>query len=103
MTNNLYYLQPRFDSRKSFYGKAKVEEKVWDSSTDINLYSYNTLVATVTEYKSTINHGETYLLPKVYGTYSMTTLRHIKEFLRQYGFPAKSKKQIEKEYLVPKF
>ena len=37
---------------------------------------------------------------EVYGTYSATTLRHIKEFLKQNGFKADSKSQIEKDYLI---
>ena len=32
-------------------------------------------------------------------TYSPTTLRHIKEFLLQYGFKAENKKQIENDYM----
>lgn len=82
----MYSLQPRYDGRKSFYNKAQVE--VDDTNPRIKkLYSYNTLVAE-------IRFGK----PKVFGTYSQTTLRHIKEFLRQEGFKADSKKQILKDY-----
>ena len=74
-------LEPRYDSRKSFYGKAKVE--------DDKLYSYNTLVAEIKDGK-----------PVVYGLYSQTTARHIKEWLRQNGFKAESSKQIMNDYGV---
>lgn len=85
------YLQPIYDSRKSFYNKAIVVE-------DANgkyLKSYETVVARITDK----NHG--YSIPayaEVLGTYSQTTLRHIKEFLKQNGFKAESKAQIERDY-----
>jgi hypothetical protein len=78
-----YELQTEHDSRKSFYGKARVEETNGKSV----LYSYNTKVAQ-------IENGK----PIVYGTYSQTTLRHIQEFLLQKGFKAESAKQIMKDY-----
>lgn len=80
-----YELQTQNDSRISFYGKATVivegEKK--------QLRSYSTIVAE-------INKGE----PSVFGTYSNTTLRHIKEFLKQNNFKAESKKQIEEDYII---
>jgi hypothetical protein len=78
-----FELMPKYDSRKSFYGKANVEI---DNGVK-KLYSYDTLVAEIKKGK-----------PIVYGTYSATTLRHIKEFLRQNGFEASSKSQILKDY-----
>ena len=73
----------RYDSRKSFYGKARVV-----SMPDrIALISYNTKVAEIKDNKAV-----------VFGTYSMTTLRHIKEFLLQNGFKADSSAQILKDY-----
>lgn len=77
-------LTPQFDSRASFYGKARIE---FDGLTT-NLISYETKVATVL-------NGEV----EVFGTYSSTTLRHIKEFLLQRGFKAETKAQIEKDYI----
>lgn len=53
------------------------------------LYSYNIKVAEIKDGK-----------PIVYGTYSTTTLRHIKEFLKQEGYKAETKEQIEKDYGV---
>lgn len=81
----IYDLTPQYDSRKSFYSKAKVD--TGDKGDKNRLYSYNTLVAE-------IKNGK----PVVYGTYSATTLRHIKDWLRQNGFKADSSKQIMADY-----
>lgn len=82
----IYDLKPRHDSRQSFYGKAIVD--TGDKGDKNKLYSYGTLVAEIKDGK-----------PVVYGTYSATTLRHIKEWLQQLGFKAISKAQIEKDYM----
>jgi hypothetical protein len=80
-------LEARNDARKSFYGKAtvRIEKGV------TILKSYNTDVAFIKNGKATIN-----------GTYSQTTLRHIKEFLIQNGFKAENQLQIEMDYLRKK-
>lgn len=87
-------LEAVYDSRKSFYGKAKVITEMWEDGVihTIKLQSYRTIVAKidVTEADRTAT---------VFGTYSATTLRHIKEFLRQYGFEANGKAQIEQDYI----
>ena len=80
----IYDLMPMYDSRKSFYGKAKVIEM----ENEIVLQSYDTFVASIKEGKVIIN-----------GFYSNTTLRHIKEFLKQNGFEVGSKKELEKMYM----
>lgn len=80
------YLKPVYDSRKSFYNKAVVEE----NEKEIVLYSYKTKVAVIDK---TSNHC------KITGTYSNTTLRHIKEFLLQNNLSCGSKKEIEKMYM----
>jgi len=80
----VYELSAQYDSRKSFYGKAQVIEedgKIW-------LQSYDTRVACIENNEPYIN-----------GTYSVTTLRHIKEFLLQHGFKAESKQQIINDYM----
>jgi hypothetical protein len=82
---NEYYLECRYDSRASFYGKAVV--KVYENKKI--LYSYNTMVAYIENGKATIE-----------GFYSQTTTRHIKEFLKQNGFYADSKKQMMKDYFI---
>ena len=79
-------LCPHYDSAQSFYGKAKVIE----IENDVFLVSYDTIVA--------FYNRET-KIAEVIDTYSATTLRHIKEFLRQSGFKAETKKQIERDYM----
>ena len=81
----VYGLEPRYDARKSFYGKAQVD--TGDKGDKNKLYSYDTLVAEIKDGK-----------PVVYGTYSQTTLRHIKEWLKQLGFKAENSKQILADY-----
>lgn len=83
----VYDLNPQFDSRKSFYNKAKVD--TGDKGDKNKLYSYNTLVAELKDGK-----------PVVYGTFSSTTLRHIKDWLKQLGFKADNAKQIMADYGV---
>lgn len=82
-------LCPCYDSAKSFYGKAKVIE----IENDVFLMSYDTIVAFF---------NRSAKIAQVFDTYSATTLRHIKEFLRQSGFKAETKKQIEKDYCIEK-
>lgn len=83
---NIYELRTIHDSRKSFYGKAQVIEHDGVKT----LKSYSTHVARIKDGKATVN-----------GTYSPTTLRHIKEFLIQNGFKAETKRQILQDYGVP--
>lgn len=80
----LYDLKPQYDARQSFYNKATVDT---DDKGKNKLYSYNTLVAEMKDGK-----------PVVYGTFSQTTLRHIKEWLKQNGFKAENSKQIMADY-----
>lgn len=80
-------LRPEYDTRKSFYGKARVE---MDNGNKV-LYSYNTKVAEIRDGRLI-----------VYGTYSPTTLRHIKEFAKQHGFKAETSKQIKNDYYFSK-
>ena len=71
------YLQPIFDTRKSFYNKAYIVRNYGS----IELYSYNTLVLSVntSDNTYTLNYNiNTNLL------FSNTTLRHIKECLHQF-------------------
>ena len=77
------FLKPQYDSRKSFYKKAKVKQVNGKKI----LQSYQTDVAEIVNGK-----------PYVRGMYSATTSRHIKEFLKQQGFKAESSKQILKDY-----
>lgn len=76
-------LEPRYDSRASFYGKARVRKE----DGKLILRSYDTDVAKIEDGK-----------PTVYGLYSGTTTRHIKEFLKQNGYKAETSKQIIRDY-----
>lgn len=76
-------LVPLYDTAKSFYKKAHV----FLTDKGLELMSYETIVATIQDEKAT-----------VYNTYSPTTLRHIKEFLKQNNFKAETKKQILEDY-----
>jgi hypothetical protein len=72
---NTYELYPRFDSRKSFYGKARVKET--NDGITI-LQSYDTSVCSIDAAGNFHRHwsGE-----------SSTTMRHVNEFIRQHGIP----------------
>lgn len=80
-------LNPQYDSRKSFYGKAHVVD---DSDGSQILYSYDTPVCKIND------RGEVELLSM--WDSSQTTLRHVKEFLQQNGFKVGSKSQIAAMY-----
>ena len=88
-------LECRYDSRQSFYGKAKVEEtqEIQDNVkyTIIELYSYGTLVARITKNEETCLSTCEYL-----GQYSQTTTRHQKEFFKQNGLSDKQIKELFK-------
>ena len=78
-------LEAIYDSKQSFYEKAKVEI----DGNRIILYSYGSYVAF-------IENDVAYIT----GDYTQTTFRHIKEFLLQNGFEAVSKKQMMEYYAV---
>lgn len=82
-------LETQFDNAKSFYGKAQVEY----SDCGKDLYSYGTHVAGV------FVDFDNKRVAFVNDTYSATTLRHIKEFLKQNGFKAETKAQIIADYM----
>ena len=88
----VYDLGTQYDNRKSFYGKARVD--VRDDGTQI-LYSYGCPVCR-------IEKGKVTLLNKGYRGWasSQTTLRHVKEFLKQNGFEAGSLRELAKMYPV---
>ena len=71
----IYELTTRYDSRLSFYGKAKILE----TNGEITLLSYDTPVARIKggQFEVNSNIREDLL-------YSNTTLRHIKEFYNQF-------------------
>lgn len=82
-----------YDNAISFYGKAETKRM----GNAIILYSYNTKVAEIKNNKVILNNKiDNNLL------FSNTTLRHIKEFLKQNGFKAETKQQIIKDYMEAK-
>ena len=68
---NIYELTARYDSRKSFYGKAHVIDH---GNGTLELQSYNTIVSRCVN--GVIEH---------FGKWSQTTTRHQKEFEKQFG------------------
>lgn len=85
---NEYYLEPQYDTRKSFYKKARVVVE-GDNKT---LYSYNTKVC---EIKMS---PETKAEANILGFYSQTTTRHIKDFLYQYGLKVGNQQFLFENY-----
>lgn len=88
----MFYLDCVYDTRKSFYRKAKVEIEEDNTILVLKLYSYNTLVAIVTYDKLSTLIEYDYL-----GKYSQTTTRHQKEFFRQNGLNDNEIKEIFKK------
>lgn len=84
-----YELLPIYDSKKSFCHKAIIEEE----NENIKLYSYNTLVCTLLHNDIILNDNIDQSL-----LFSNTTLRHIKEFLKQFYY--NSDKNITKKDLL---
>lgn len=78
-----FELQPQYDGRKSFYGKAWVERWNGDNGMVYVLRSYGTTVATVTPTSAWGVVPEVYEVKIGMKYLSATTLRHVKEFLAQ--------------------
>jgi hypothetical protein len=85
----MYELKPIYDSRNSFYKKAFV----YEYGNEKVLKSYGTTVAIV---RGTGSDRRAELTS--YFDFSATTLRHVKEFLKQEGFKVGSKSEMAKEY-----
>ena len=82
----LFELTPKFDSRKSFYGKALIR---FEGDLKL-LFSFDTPVAYI---------GPDRLPVMLNGwDYSQTTLRHVKEFLKQNDLKADSLEQMRRDY-----
>ena len=82
----LFELTPKFDSRKSFYGKAKIS---FEGDRRL-LLSYGTPVAFIEPDRPPV------MLDGWDST--QTTLRHVREFLKQNDLKADSKKQMQRDY-----
>ena len=83
-----YDLDCRYDTRKSFYGKARV--RVSEDGKHKELISYTTKVADIliTDYD---------VIYTTEGHYSATTTRHQREFFLQNGLDEKSVKKLFKD------
>ena len=70
-------LQCRYDSRQDFYKKAYTGDVLFSRGTQKVTYlkSYNTIVACIWQNQL-----------RIYGWFSQTTARHIREFAKQNGF-----------------
>lgn len=82
---NRVFLEPRYDGAQSFYRKAEVVQ----TRTGFLLESFRVPVVLISN--KTVFLGADW-------NYSRTTIRHVKEFLKQQGYKAESKEQILKEY-----
>lgn len=82
---NRVFLKPRYDGAQSFYRKAEVVQ----TRTGFLLESFRVPVVSISN--KTVFLGADW-------NYSRTTIRHVKEFLKQQGYKAESKEQILKDY-----
>lgn len=79
----MFELQPFYDGRKSFYGKAFVERRNTENGTQYVLKSYGTVVAKVTPISTWDTVQEVFRVEVGMEHLSYTTLRHVKELLAQ--------------------
>ena len=90
-----YELTPKFDSSQSFYRKAFVSMDSDAAGNPVSrLSSYDTHVASIL----IDSHGLEYVALFPQWDSSATTLRHVKEFLKQKGFKAETKAQMRADY-----
>ena len=82
---NREFLEPRFDGAQSFYRKAEIVQ----TRTGFLLESFRVPVVLISEKKAFLGTD---------WNHSRTTIRHVKEFLKQQGYKAESKEQILKDY-----
>ena len=86
-----YELKPKYENVKSYYNKAKILKHISIENKQItSLYSYETLVCYLKDNEVFITKNKKHL--------TQTTLRHIREFLKQNNFKDKSKKEMLKDY-----
>lgn len=85
-----YELKPVYDNVKSFYKKAYIIDDEGVADKKLRLLSYDTEVAYID------NKGVPHLLDKF--NYSKTTLRHVKEFIKQAGYETAPAKKLFSMY-----
>lgn len=87
---DLKELQAHYDARQSFYKKAYVGYYTFKNGVTCKyLKSYNTIVACI--YQNQL---------RIYGGFSQTTARHIREFAEQNGFDGNIKYKDMKQTIV---
>ena len=98
-------LQPKFDSRKSFYGKAQIEQiEIKGGDKVYLLKSYNSIVSAIIETKDNYKYFYLNNLIKKELLTSQTTLRHIKEFYKQfYRNETRTKAELLKTAIIKNF
>lgn len=89
-------LKPEYTNQGSFNRRAYIE---YDDQGNIYLISYETTVAVI---KDGLISESGKQEAHVYGYYSLTTAKHINEFLQQHGFEKLSKKEMEGEKILCK-
>lgn len=85
---NKKILDTIYTNQKSFYNKAYIIKE----NNIIKLYSYDTLVLTITFNIDTKKYQLNYNIPECY-LFSQTTKRHITECLKQYNFNINNNKK----------
>lgn len=98
---DLKELKTIFDRAKSFYKKAYVKTIEDDdrhgATTFYQLFSYNTLVCTITLIEDNFTQtARSYYTLNEFSFYSQTTGRHVKEFIKQYLINCDVKRILEK-------
>ena len=94
-----YNLECKYDRAKSFYGKAKVVEEY----NAISLISYKSCICQIQTVGLDDVRVKIYNVTDYYGkslTFSSTSFRHLKEFLKQNGLVAENKDQIMRDYII---
>lgn len=89
-------LHPEYTKQKSFYNKAHMVKyyNKYNVLLKVELYSYDTLVCTIKNGVYTLNNDVKYSL-----LFSNTTLKHLKDFLKQYHYTIKWNIQTKKDIL----
>ena len=98
-------LQPKFENVKSFYNKAEIEQiNIKGGDKVYLLRSYNSIVSAIIETKENYKYFYLNNLIKKELLTSQTTLRHIKEFYKQfYRNETKTKAELFKTAIIKNF
>lgn len=105
LARNKTALLPKYEGVKSFYNKAQIEEiNIKGGDKVVFLYSFNSLVSAIIETKEHYKYFYLNNLIKKELLTSTTTLRHIKEFYKQfYRNETRTKAELLKEAIIKDF